>query len=71
MRKYKEGYTSEEINELLETKYPSISYDDFADKLGVVTGIMRDGDFIYFEDDVEKAIRCCIERRDLNSFEWD
>ena len=68
--KHTEGYTSTEIEELLK-QYPQIDMEKFNLALMGVTGIIRDGDFITYHDDVEKALRSGLEGRNLRTFDWD
>lgn len=63
------GFTKGEINDVLR-KY-GIQQDDFSEKLGVVTCLMVDGEFIFYHSDVYTAIRCCIENRNPTLYEID
>lgn len=67
--KYKEGFIHDEIKSLCEEE--GVDIDVFLDKLGVNTCIMRDGQMITYHCDVDLALRCCLENRDKNVFEWD
>lgn len=68
--KHKEGFTNKEIEELLK-QYPDINMEKFNDAMMGNTCMMKDGELINYPCDVEKAIRCGVENRELNSFEWD
>jgi len=67
--KHKEGYTNKEIKKILKTL--NIKEDLFSEKLGVHTAITIDGISITYHSDVELSIRCCLENRDPNIFEFD
>ena len=69
--KHKKGFIQSEIKDLLKKEYPTIKAKDFNKSLGVVTGIVIKGDLVIYRDDVELAIRCCLEKRSVNSFEFD
>lgn len=62
--KHKEGYTHDEILQLLKES-PEIDPDTFFHNLGVNTCIMRDGELITYHCDVDFAIRCTRENRTL------
>jgi len=67
--KHKEGFTSGEIEFILE-KY-KIDSDKFYEALGVNTCMVIGNDYITYHCDVEKGLRCVIEDRDQNILEWD
>lgn len=68
--RYKRGFTSEEIDKLLFL-YPNVSRKNFEHALyGVTQGIVR-GQGVTYHCDVEKALLCGLEKRDLKSWEWD
>ena len=69
-RKYEQGYTLEEV-EAIAARYPEMNREKFDDALTGITCISIDGETIIFECDVEKAVRCGLENRDLRAFEWD
>ena len=68
--KYEDGFTSSEID-LLLNDYPSVTLDKFNSYLGCVTCIIIDDEVILYHDDVINALICCIENRNMTSFEWD
>lgn len=68
--KHEMGFTSEEIDLLLED-YPSVSKDKFDETLGTITCTMIDKEVIIYHHDVELALRCCLENRKMKSYEWD
>lgn len=71
--KNKEGFTAGEISKLLKEHFPEISYKNFDEKMGVVTA-MLDGktkEVIYYHCDVDVALRCAIEDREMTFEEWD
>ena len=67
---YEEGFTREEIYRLL-SKFTGISREKFWDNVGVVTCLMKDGNVVYFIDDIELAIRCTLENRKPTIYEFD
>jgi len=68
--KNKEGFISNEIDILLKD-YPNININKFNEALMGITGILKDGEFVYFHSDIIKALSCGVENRDLQSWEWD
>jgi hypothetical protein len=69
--KYKEGFTSDEIDSLLKDKFPNISRDTLSEKVGVVTCMVKDDNVIFYHSDIELAMRCCLENREQYPHEWD
>ena len=67
--KHKEGFLASEIKDIL-TKY-NIDEDKFYEALGVNTCMIIDGQTITYHCDVEKGLRCVIEKRGENFYEWD
>ena len=68
--KNKEGFVQSEIDILLKD-YPNINMDKFNSALMVITCIVIDGEAVIYRDDIENALRCGIENRNLRSWEWD
>ena len=68
--KHSEGFTTSEINELL-LNYPDINKDKFYDALQGITGMFKDNDTIIYHCDIEKALLCGIQNRDLYNYEFD
>ena len=68
--KHKQGFVPDEIRTLLK-EYPGINMDKFNDALMGITCMMIGGEIITYHCDVEKAIRCGVENRELKSGEWD
>lgn len=68
--KFEHGFTYQEIDELLKD-FPSVSRDDFYEKLGINTCMIVEREVINYHCDVELALRCCIEKRDKSPYEWD
>jgi len=68
--KYKEGYTSLEIRELLNLN-PEIDSEKFFSALKGCTGMIKDGHMITYHCDVDLAIKCCLENRDPKPWEVD
>lgn len=69
-QKHKEGLTSEEIDKVLE-EYETITREKFNEVMGVNTVMIKEGETLYFPCDVERTIRCILEKREPNMFEID
>jgi hypothetical protein len=67
---YREGFLQTEIDTLL-LNYPSINREKFDDALFGVTGIVKDGDFVFYHHDVQVALRCGINNRNIDPNIWD
>lgn len=67
--KYKEGFTSSEINEVLENN--NIDKEKFYEALGVNTCMIIEGNVITYHCDIIKGLRCVFENRGQNLLEWD
>jgi hypothetical protein len=68
--KNKEGFVQSEIDALLKD-YPNINMDKFNSALTGNTCIRVDNEIVIYHCDIEKALRCGIENRNLNSLEFD
>jgi len=68
--KHKEGFTSTELLELV-SKFPDIDIEKFNQALDNVTAMIIDGELITYSCDVEIALSCGIEKRDININEFD
>ena len=68
--KHQGGFTYEEIEQLLK-KFPGIDQQKFDDALCGITCTMKNEEMIIYHCDVEKALRCGIEKRSLTSAEMD
>lgn len=69
--KHKQGFTHSEIRDLLKKEYPSVKIRDFNKVFGIVTAQVVKGEVVYYGSDIELAIRCCLEKRGITSFEFD
>jgi hypothetical protein len=69
--KHESGFTSQEIVDFLKESYPKIERKDFNLALGIHTAMFIDGESITYHSDVELAVKCCLEDRKPNIFEWD
>jgi len=69
-RKNLEGFTSEELVELLK-EFPSINMDKYNDAMLCHTCPMINGELVFYVYDVAAAIACGIENRDLTQEEFD
>lgn len=68
--KYKEGFIQPEIDDIL-THYPGINMVKFNSALRGITCMMQDEQIITYHCDIEKALICGVENRDLRVDEWD
>jgi hypothetical protein len=68
--KYKEGFTTEEVDVLVKECF-GFNMEKFNKALTGVTGEVVNGEPLVYHSDVEKALRCGIEDRDLRNGEWD
>lgn len=64
------GFTKEEIEELLKD-FPNINREKFNDALGGITVMLINGKIRIYPCDIEKALYCGIENRELTNSEWD
>lgn len=69
--KYEEGFTREEMQNLIKERFPNIDFGDFCESLGVTTGIMRNNELLTFHCDVKLAIRKMVKGCTTSIFEWD
>lgn len=70
-RKNQLGFTRQEIDQLIEEKFPDINMDKFNNSLeGCTCGIVDDVEVIYVID-VITAINCGIDNREINDKEFD
>ena len=68
--KNKEGFVQSEIDMLLKD-YPDINLDKFNSALRGITCMMVDNETVIYHCDIEKALCCGIENRNLRTWEWD
>lgn len=68
--KHEEGFISSEIDELLK-EYPNIDKEKFNEAINGVTGIIKGNEFITFHCDVELALKCGMEKRNVRGYEMD
>ena len=68
--KNKEGFTWDELN-LISKRFDCINLDKFNGALFGITCMSIKGETVIYPWDVEKAIRCGLENRDLNGNEFD
>jgi hypothetical protein len=69
--KNKEGFTSEEIKDLVANNFPHVTKEQFAEKLGINTCMVINGEVVMYRFDVRLALRLINEDRDVNALEWD
>jgi hypothetical protein len=60
--KYEEGFTFEEVKEML-SKFVYIDKKKFYKDLGCVTGVMVNEEFVVYPCYVTTALRCGIEKK--------
>lgn len=68
--KHKEGFISNEVEQLLK-EYTDINMDKFNDALSGITAKVINKEIIYYHHDIEKALFCGIEGRDIQNHEFD
>ena len=68
--KNKEGFVQSEIDMLLKD-YPDINRDEFNSALRGITCMEINGETVIYHCDIEKALCCGIENRNLRTWEWD
>lgn len=68
--KNKEGFVQSEINTILKD-YPNINMKKFNNALEGITCMQINGEIVTYHCDIEKALLCGIENRDLHIWEWD
>lgn len=68
--KHSQGFTQSEVKKLLK-KFPGIDMKKFNDALMGNTCMMMDREIVHYHCDIEKAIYCGVEKRNLTVGEWD
>ena len=68
--KNKHGFVQSEIDSLLKN-YPNINMDKFNSALMGNTCMIVDNETVMYHCDIEKALHCGIENRNLHIWEWD
>lgn len=68
--KYKEGFTQTEVDNLVQ-EFTDIHMDKFNNALNGITVFTIEGETIYFHGDIQSALLCGLENRDLYIWEWD
>ena len=68
--KHKEGFVQSEVDQLLRD-YPDIDIEKFNSALMGNTCMVKEGEIVQYHWDIEKALLCGIEKRNLNNYEWD
>ena len=68
--KHKEGFLLVEI-EFLLNDFPGVSIDQFKNELIGDTCMVNDEQGVHSHFDVEKSLRCLVQKRELQQWEWD
>jgi hypothetical protein len=68
--KYDRGFTDDEINTVLKD-FPDINVKKFDEALWCNTCQVIDDKIITYHQDIQKAIICGLQNRDLTTEEWD
>jgi hypothetical protein len=69
--KYPEGFIPSELADI-KSRFPNINEEKFNDALyGITCMTSPEGDTIIYHRDIEIALRCGIENRNLTTGEWD
>ena len=55
----------------LQKDYPNINIDKFNSALRGITCMMINDEIVIYHCDIDKALCCGIENRNLSSWEWD
>lgn len=69
--KHEIGFTDKEILYLLMKSKETINMEKFGNALTGITCTKIDDDFITYHCDIEIAMRCGIQDRDLKGYEFD
>ena len=67
---HKEGFTQPEIKDLLKN-FSHINMDKFDDALNGITCLYIHPHTVIYHHDIEKALECGVQNRDLGIDEWD
>lgn len=68
--KHKEGFIQSEIDALLK-EFPNIDMERFKSALFCITCMGKGNEVIIYRHDIEKALVCGIEKRNLHQSERD
>ena len=72
--KYKEGFIDDEIGDIknkVEKRVFNFNTEKFEDAFYGNTCIIKDKQIISYHIDVLNALKCGIENRYINNYEWD
>lgn len=67
--KHKEGFTSKEIITFIEEH--KLNQELFFEKLGINTGMLKEGECLTYHCDILTAFKCILENREKTIYEWD
>jgi len=68
--RFKKGFTGDEVKSMLK-KFSSVTEREFNIAMGTNTVLVIKGEVVYYHCDVELALVRCVEKRELNPFEFD
>ena len=68
--KHKEGFVQSEVYAILKD-YSDVDMEKFNSALMGNTCMVKDGEIVQYHCDIEKALVCGIEKRNLRSYELD
>ena len=67
--KHEYGFTGEEVKDVLHRL--KVDVEDYAERLGVYTGMFIEGDSITYHSDVLLGVTLSIQDREMTIAEWD
>lgn len=67
---YEQGFTREEID-VVKGLFSKINIQKFDEALYGITCMMIDDQIVIYHCDIEKALRCGLQNRSLNFYEFD
>lgn len=64
------GFTGKDIINFV-SQFPTLNKEKFKDALHGVTCVMIDGELVIYHCDIVMAIKCGLENRKIEGYEWD
>lgn len=65
------GFTSQEIDKMLEKHFPNIAREKLNETIGIVTCALINNQVITYHTDIYYALRNLVLDQPMNSLEWD